>query len=184
MSDYWQINKIKVCCDSRLNSRPCWHIFVILGVVWAFPKGSSCVHGKKEIPHVNEISCKWEISGVNCKGVRNRSLARNSMSNEHLEWETSNIWGEWKDSIFLAGSRSQDLLEEVGPQLSRRVVNLLWQNPPLQESRGIGHISNSICRLFDSSIPAFLPSTRMAIIVLNSLCLASKPGFISRLSVW
>jgi len=42
----------------------------------------------------------------------------------------------------------------------------------------------SICRLFDSSTLAFLPSTRMAIIVLNSLCLASKPGFISRLSVW
>jgi hypothetical protein len=33
---------------------------------------------------------KQEISGVDCKGVGNRSLARNSMLNKHLEWETSN----------------------------------------------------------------------------------------------
>ena len=78
---------------------------------------------------------KREISSVDRKGARNRSLARNSMLNEHLEWETSNESGTgWNGSISLSGSRSQDLSEELGLQLSRRVVDLLRQNPPLRES--------------------------------------------------
>ena len=53
------------------------------------------------------------------------------MLNEHLEWETSNEESGTGAFPF----RAVDLKEEVGLQLSRRVVGLLRQNPPLRESR-------------------------------------------------
>ena len=57
VSNYWQINKIKVHSDSRLNSWPCQHIFVICWVLQGFAKESSVCAQKIMIPYNAENSC-------------------------------------------------------------------------------------------------------------------------------
>jgi hypothetical protein len=82
---------------------------------------------------------KPEISGVDRKGVTNRSSTgvylRGSMLNEHLEWETSNE--ESGTGAFPFQAVDLKIYRKKSDyNLAWRVVDLLRQNPPLRESRG------------------------------------------------